>query len=218
MKRLGLVTLADVLLRCDGRRDRQRGLPRAERQSPGAGQQQGLDPEQAARYATGRALAVSEGIGWTDAMEFLDQQTALARLQSDDGSADVPWLETRILASPPKPWSDSDWQRDQRRATAAGIQVGALGPDGQDTQLRAMWQAAAEQGQDIVGKMAAVNRADAIADLRAQGAGLLDQARAREDDRRSQAINHELVRRARNRVNGNGRPATRRPPGTQFPA
>jgi hypothetical protein len=174
----------------------------------------GLNPDQAALYASARGLAVNAGIGWMDACNYLEHLKELASLQSDTGAADVPWTDTRPLATPPRPWVEEDWERDKRRATAAGIQIGALGPDGQDTQLKAMWQAGAEQGRDIVGEMAEKQRQDAIASLQDWNAGLLDQARAREDDRRSSAINDELTRRARNRVAGNGRPAARRLPGT----
>ena len=118
-----------------------------------------------------------------------------------------------VHATPPQPWSDEDWERDKRRATAAGIVVGAIGPDGQDTQLKDLWKANAEHGVDIVGEMAAQQRADAIADHQARVDGFLDQARAQEDDRRSSAINDELVRRARNRVAAPDRSATRRLPG-----
>lgn len=176
--------------------------------------EQGMDPERQAQDGAARALAATAGIGWMDAMEYLDHLGAVAELQRDDGSAPVPWLDTRPLASPPRPWSDEDWARDARRATAAGVVIGALGPDGEDTQLKALWQAAAEKGQDIVGETAAANRADARAELQQWGAGHLDQAQAREDTRRSSAINSELIRRARNRVNGSGGPAARRLPGT----
>lgn len=175
---------------------------------PALGQQQGLNPEQAGRYATGRALAVSEGIGWMDAMAYGDHLAELNALQSDDGSASVPWLDSRPI-SPPRPWSDEDWERDQRRATAAGVVVGAIGPDGQDTQLKELWKAGAEQGRDVVGEMAQEQRQQAIAEHQAFHAGFLDQARAREDTRRSSAINDELIRRARNRVAAPGRPAAR---------
>jgi hypothetical protein len=179
----------------------------------------GLDPDQAALYSNARGLAVSAGIGWYDACSYLEHLKELAPLQSDTGAADVPWTDTRPLATPPRPWSEEDWERDKRRATAAGIVIGAIGPDGQDTQLKPLWQAGAEQGRDVVGEMAARQRQDAVDAVEQQGAGMLDQARAREDDRRSSAINDELTRRARNRVAGNGRPAARRLPGTnEFPA
>ena len=178
--------------------------------------QQGLDPERAALDATARALAATVGMSWLDACNYLMQVADLAELRREDGSvpANTPWLDTRPLATPPRPWSDEDWERDKRRATAAGIVVGAIGPDGQDTQLKDLWKANAEHGVDIVGEMAAQQRADAIADHQARADGFLDQARAQEDNRRSSAINDELVRRARNRVAAPDRSATRRLPGT----
>jgi hypothetical protein len=161
------------------------------------GEQQGLDPAQAAKYSNGRALAISAGINWMDAMGYLDYLADLSELQSDDGSASVPWLDSRPI-SPPRPWSDEDWERDQRRATAAGVDI-----------AKPAWQAGAEQGRDVVGEAAEALRADAIATQQARGEGFLDQARAAEDNRRFSAINDELQRRATNRVaaSRNGRAA-----------
>ncbi len=161
---------------------------------PALVQQQGLDAQQAAKYTAGRALAIRAGIGWMDAMAYIDHLAALNQLEAGTGAGDAPWLDTRPLATPPRPWSDEDWARDQRRANAAGVDVD-----------RDAWQAGAEQGMDLVGQLADANRADAIATHRARGEGLLDQARAAEDSRRSSAINDELTRRARARVAGNGR-------------
>jgi hypothetical protein len=181
---------------------------------PALGQQQGLNPDQAGKYSTARGLAVSAGISWMDALNYLAHLEELTEVQGDTGTASVPWLDSTPLPAPPRPWSEEDWARDQRRATAAGIVIGALGPDGQDLQLKALWQAGAEQGRDIVGEMAQEQRQDALAKLEDRGSGLLDQARAAEDNRRFSAIGDELNRRARNRVAGNGRPAARRLPGT----
>jgi hypothetical protein len=178
--------------------------------------QQGLDPERMALDNAARALAKSAGISWLDACSYLMTLGEAAQLQPGDGSAAAPWLDSQPLASPPRPWSDEDWQRDQRRARAAGVQVGALGPDGQDTQLKGLWQAGAEQGRDVVGEMAAELRADATATAQQHAEGMLDQARAGEDDRRSQAINDELTRRARNRVADGGHAAGRQLPGTSL--
>jgi hypothetical protein len=176
-------------------------------------EQQGLNPDRAALDANARGLAATAGISWLDACSYLMELQQGAEFDLGDGSAGVPWLDTRPLASPPRPWSDEDWQRDQRRATAAGVVVGALGPDGQDMQLKGLWLAAAEQGHDIVGEMAQQQRADASATLQQRTEGMLDQARAREDTKRSSAINDELTRRARNRVAAPGRPRS----SPQFP-
>ena len=146
---------------------------------------QGMDPQREALDAAARAVSASLGISWFDALELLEQRTELNALQKDTGAASVPWLDTRPV-SPPRPWSDEDWERDQRRANAAGIDID-----------RPMWQAGAEQGHDVVGELADTLRSDAIATHQQRGEGLLDQARAREDTRRAGAINDELIRRAR---------------------
>jgi hypothetical protein len=122
-------------------------------------------------------------------MLWLEHLRDVARARADDGSADVPWLDTRQLSSPPRPWSEEDWDRDTRRADAAGLDVS-----------REAWQAAAELGQDIVGQLADQHRADTLAAAQASGDGFLNQARSREDQKRTAAINDELLRRARQRA------------------
>jgi hypothetical protein len=147
------------------------------------------DPDRRTLYLAARALAAREGIGWMDAAAHLDHQRSLAALQADDGSNSTPWLDTRQLAAPPRPWSKEDWYRDERRARAAGVPV--------DEDL---WRAAAERGQDIVGALAEQNRAAAIDAHQARNEGFLDQARQREDDKRAKAIGDELFSRAHKRV------------------
>ena len=163
------------------------------------------DPRREDEDANARALAASAGISWMDALCYPRAARRTRRAPANTGAADVPGWTPAPLSTPPRPWSDEDWDRDQRRATAAGILLGALGPGGEDTQLKSMWQAGAEQGRDVVGEMAADLRQRAIADHQAFHAGDLDQARAREDDRRSSAINSELIRRARQRAAAPGR-------------
>jgi hypothetical protein len=177
-------------------------------------EQQGLDPEQAALDGAARALAATAGISWLDACAYLMEMRDAAELDPGDGSAGVPWLDSRPLATPPRPWSEEDFQRDKRRATAAGVVFGAINGAGEDSGLRPAWQAAAELGRDIVGEEAAKQRAGAARTLQQRTEGMLGQARAREDDRRSSAINDELTRRAHKRVAAPGRPAARRLPGT----
>jgi hypothetical protein len=64
-------------------------------------QQQGLDPERQALDKAARVLSISAGISWLDACNYLLEAGGLAELQRDDGSASVPWLDSRQLASPP---------------------------------------------------------------------------------------------------------------------
>jgi Mu-like prophage I protein len=66
---------------------------------PALTQQQGLDPEQAALYTTGRALAASAGISWMDAMSYLDHLAEVNALKGDTGTASVPWLDSRPLTT-----------------------------------------------------------------------------------------------------------------------
>jgi hypothetical protein len=162
------------------------------------------DPDRKTQYLAARALAAQAGISWQDARGWVDHLRALGDLQADTGTSTTPWLDTRQLDAPPRPWSDEDWNRDSRRAQAAGVNVD-----------KDMWQAGAENGQDIVGQLADAKRAAAIDAHQQQGAGFLDQARAREDAKRSSAINDELLRRARNEVAARGRQPRPDLPGAQ---
>jgi hypothetical protein len=152
----------------------------------------GIDSEQASLYSGARALAVAAGIGWMDALSIIEEQRELVALEADDGSAPVDWLDSTERPSPPRPYGQGaaeDWERDKRRAAAAGVEID-----------HAAWQAGAELGVDAVGKLADAQRADRIAALRERSGGALEAARQREDDRRTSAINDELVSRAKHRT------------------
>jgi hypothetical protein len=158
-------------------------------QSEEAGLMASVDPEQRALYASARALAVGVGISWNDALEILTQQKELAALQADDGTGGADWLDSRERPTPPRPWSDEDWARDQRRAAAAGVEIS-----------KDAWKAGAELGVDAVGQLADAQRADRVAALKNRSAGALEEAQRREDARRVSAINDELTARARKRT------------------
>jgi hypothetical protein len=149
----------------------------------------GLDPERLALYNQASALARGAGIGWLDAAQICEQAQELSELQANDGTADAPWLDATELTTPPRPWSDEDWQRDRRRAAAAGVGID-----------RETWQAAAELGHDAVGQLAGDQQAEAISTLKQRNAGALDAARQREDTRRAAAISDELLSRAKARA------------------
>jgi hypothetical protein len=150
----------------------------------------GVDPERSALYSTARGVAISAGISWHDALAWLEGLHELEALRRDDGGAgQPPWLDTRPLASPPRPWSDADWSRDQRRAAAAGLDVD-----------HAQWQAGAEVGRDVVGETAAAQRQDRLVRAQQNHAQLLPAAKEREDTRRAAAIHDELHARARKRL------------------
>jgi hypothetical protein len=148
-----------------------------------------VDPGQAQLYTQARALAIATGISWNDAVEILTQQKELAALQADDGSAPVDWLDSRERPDPPRPWSDEDFARDERRAAAAGVEID-----------RAAWKAGAELGVDAVGQLADAQRASRVAALKDRSAGALENAQGREDERRRAAIADELTSRARQRT------------------
>src|SRR3954447_10334084 len=69
----------------------------------------------------------------------------LAELQTEldnPPASEVPWLDLRPLREPPCPWSEDDWQRDQRRAAAADLAL-----------TRELWASLAEQGRDAVDEL-----------------------------------------------------------------
>ena len=134
--------------------------------------QAGQIPEREGQDANARALAVSAGISWMDALAILEQLGELSALHGRHGRRRRALARLqRCWPTPPRPWSEESWSRDQRRATAAGVVVGSIGPDGQDTQLKDLWRSGAEQGRDVVGEMAAELRQKAIDDHQAFHAG-----------------------------------------------
>jgi hypothetical protein len=162
----------------------------------------GIDPAAARQYAVARAMAVAQGIGWMDALQVLDDARELRELEADDGSASADWLDSTVRPDPPRPWSTEDWERDQRRAAAAGVDVD-----------REAWLAGAERGEDLVGQVAEHQRQDRIATLKQRTAGGLSQARTREDERRAAALADELTSRARQRTQEAAQAARRTPDG-----
>lgn len=150
---------------------------------------QGLDAERAGMYHAGRVLARTAGVSWQDALHLLDGQRAVTEAENHDVSSSVPWLDGRILSTPPRPWAPEDWQRDQRRAQAHGVDIS-----------HEYWKAAAEEGHDAVGHAIAERRSARTAELRGQHAGQLEEAMRREDERRAEAIDQELRRRAATRL------------------
>ena len=72
----------------------------------------------------------------------LAEFSAFAARPTTPAVALAAWLDPGPLPSPPRPWSDEDWERDRRRADAAGIDV-----------VREEWEAYAEQGRDLVGEL-----------------------------------------------------------------
>jgi hypothetical protein len=148
----------------------------------------GLEPERLTLYQGARSLAIALGISWMDALQILEDQQELATLQAADGRSDTPWLDTTPLPSPPRPWSDEDWQRDRRRAAAAGVDI-----------THEAWGVGAEQGHDLVGLMAQQTRADQAAAIKHRTAGAIEAAQDREDTRRAHAIHDELRADARRR-------------------
>ena len=150
----------------------------------------GAIPERSAVDMAARHLAKAAGISYLDAVMLIEHHNDGTELAQDDGASDTPWLDSRPLPIPPKPWSDPDWERDKRRAHAAGVDID-----------RDAWQAGAELGHDVVGELADEKRTAALDAHRQQGADLLNRARHQEDARRAAAINDELLRRARSHAN-----------------
>jgi hypothetical protein len=152
----------------------------------------GINDEEAARVAEldrkGRALAARENIDYVDAGNLLELDDEIAAAEAEDGFSDTPWLDTSRRLQP-EPWRDEDFERDKRRARTIEWE---LSHDD--------WAAGAEDGRDIVYDHAAKLRSDRLALLRDARARGLAEAQEREARRRTQAIDDELQRRARERL------------------
>ena len=126
-----------------------------------------------------RLLVVSEDIGYLDATPIAELEPAIAAAKADRGASEVEWLDTsRPLR--PAPWNREHWERDQRRASAAGVQV-----------HEEEWRQAAEEGQDLVYSRAEESRRDALRQLEDRRSQWLETARRSETDRRVAAIGAE---------------------------
>jgi hypothetical protein len=137
-----------------------------------------------------RALAAREQIEVVDAGAILELDERIAELAADTGYSPTPWLDTsRAVVA--RPWVDADFERDSRRAATLGWELG-----------RDEWAAGAETGRDVVYDEAAERRAARVARVRDQRDQELAAAQEREMRRRKQAIDGELERRARGRLDG----------------
>ena len=128
-------------------------------------------------------------VGYIPATELVVRQDEIDVIRLDTGGSDVPWLDLRQLPSPPRPWADDDWERDRRRARRAGAEL-----------EREVWQAAADEGRDIVHEQWAAAQADELQRLVENLDRDVENAQLTERTQRIQAIEEELVRRATDRV------------------
>ena len=136
----------------------------------------------------GQALMRSHAIGYLDAVQLVRHTKELAEARKGP-ETDVPWLDTRPLSTPPRPWSDEDWERDKRRAAAGNVSL-----------QRIEWEVAAEKGEDLVSERAEKARADHLAGLEARSEHLVRTAQKTEAKMRAEAIEAELDRRAESRI------------------
>lgn len=148
-----------------------------------------VDPQGQARDSSARATARSLAIGYLSALDLNELDGTIDAVTADDGHSHVPWLDSRPLATPPRPWSDEDWERDRRRATAGGMHL-----------AREEWEVAAEEGRDIVSEQLKADRKSELARLGQDRAALLQSAQETEAVRRRSAIEEELRRRATERL------------------
>jgi len=150
-----------------------------------------VDPESAETDRRARDAARILQIGYLDAVQLVTLDRELAEAEAEDGRSPVEWLDSSSALNV-KPYGaehDEHWERDTRRAKAAGIQL-----------LRPYWQEAAEDGRDLAHELASEARASRVAELRAERDALLEQARGVERVRRQQALDDELRKRARERL------------------
>jgi hypothetical protein len=136
----------------------------------------------------GQALMRSHAIAYLDAVQLVRHTKELAEARKGP-ETDVPWLDTRPLSAPPRPWSEEDWERDKRRAAAGDVSL-----------QRIEWEVAAEKGEDLVSERAEKARADHLAGLEGRSEHHVRTAQAAEAKMREAAIEAELDRRAESRI------------------
>jgi hypothetical protein len=142
----------------------------------------------AAFYKRAEELPARENIDLSDAVVITEFDEKIAAARYDDGSSGVPWRDTsRPLR--PRPWDDQDFERDVRRARTIGLEL-----------AREEWEAAANEGLDLVYEAAAELRAHRLDGLLDRRRTELEAAEAGEAARRKQLIDGELERRARKRL------------------
>ena len=150
-----------------------------------------VDPESAETDRRARDAARILQIGYLDAVQLVTLDRELADAEADDGRSPVEWRDTsrRLTVKPYGAEHAEHFERDTRRAKAAGIQL-----------PKEYWQQASEDGRDLAFELASEARASRVAELRAERDALLEQARGVERVRRQQALDDELRTRARERL------------------
>ncbi len=151
------------------------------------------DTEDAAEEQLAAALMLQHAIGYLEAVQLVRLTKELAEAKKGPEPTDAPWLDTRPLSAPPRPWSDEDWERDRRRAAAGNVALD-----------RAEWEVAAEEGEDLVPERAEKARADHLAGLEGRSEYHVRRAQGEESKLRVAAIDGELDRRARTRFEQRG--------------
>lgn len=148
-----------------------------------------VDPESRTTDQAARVLMRSHAIDYADAAEAVESSQQVGEAKAETGAAEVEWRDTRVREAPPTPWLDNDWERDRRRAEAAGIDI-----------TREEWEAMADEGRDYVGEVAERARRERVEELERHFARTLVGAQEREAEKRADAIERELRRRAEERL------------------
>ena len=96
--------------------------------------------------------AREHGVSFDDARTLMGDQAALETRTAElaEQSSAVEWLDTTEREAP-RPWSDEDWERDRRRAEAAGVDLD-----------RTLWEAVAGTGKDPVWELAEDRRSEEL--------------------------------------------------------
>jgi hypothetical protein len=149
------------------------------------------DTEDEAEEQLASALMLSYAIAYLDAVQLVRHTKELAEARKGPEPTDAPWLDTRPLSTPPRPWAEEDWERDKRRAAAGNVSLD-----------RAEWEVAAEEGEDLVPERAEKARADHLAELEGRSEYHVRTAQKTEAKMRAEAIEAELDRRAESRIEG----------------
>jgi len=152
-----------------------------------------VDPASQVTDQAARVLVRTHAVDYVDAAEHVELMQQIGVAKAETGASEFAWRDTRVLETPPVPWSEDDWQRDRRRAVAAGIELS-----------REEWEAAAEEGRDAPGEQAELARRERVETLEQHFARSLVGAQEREAEKRADAINRELARQATERLGSRG--------------
>lgn len=156
-----------------------------------AGDDSRIDPSSLELDRRAHDLCLDQEVGYRDAITIADYEQQLQEARAADGSAPTAWQDTSQSLQP-VPFSDEDWERDRRRADAAGLHV--------DETFKLEWEQAANEGRDIVYERAHADRVARVRALEVERDHAVASGRENERSRRVEAIEQTLDEDAKRRL------------------